>query len=294
MGTGNLGALQMEQGKALAMRQGIADKGAADWPSARLHDRGAGPVEGLHVERLLRLADYIATLERMPFGRMEKKVAPASVVYGNTPCLGYTLDSAGAGLGYIQFSGQSAEEGSTAEGYWLSGYGLICWGWGMNGGIASVAAADKASALHHVLTAEPVRQGHVPGFRWGDVTPAHVADAIRHFVKSEDAARAWYMASGFKPVAEAGPGAEVPKPAPVAALTGGERWKALFLADRYGDMRALCDSQLADLEAERERLEAERVRVEAEQAKVDADLATWRKRKKAADALAAVDDAGTD
>ena len=302
MGSGNLGSLLVEQGKAWGMKKGIADRGNADWPSAVLHEIGSSMDGGIDKRRLAAMADFIEGLVMVP-DRGEPAPGPlgtAAGVDGRYPCLGYVLRPGGEGFGTVCFHPHepNEERRRDPQGYYLTGFGLCCWAWGKANGINAVATVEASSQLQDVFIAEPIRQGNVPGFTLGDVTTAHVADAIRQFIKCEDAARSWYMASGLKPEAASEPPAPeppakgpVPEPAPAPAaktLTVDSSWKGLFATDRYADMRAMSDRRVGDLEAERARLEAELSRV-------DEDLAKWRKRKKVAEALVKVDDDdGTD
>ena len=103
----------------------------------------------------------------------------------------------------------------------------------MAAGMASVAANGHVNADQDVLTAEPVRQREIPDLALAEVTGRHVADALRHFIEHRDAQKAWWLASGLKPEAQApAAGAEqAPKVVALkgAALTGSERWKALMM-----------------------------------------------------------------
>ena len=237
-----------------------------------LHDRGPAPREGIDAGRLERLADLIEGLEVMDRKQRDWAAGPvdrATRVDGRSPVLGYLLDAGGDGFGDVCFPGK----GETA--YYLTGYGLVCWGWGMAAGITSVAANGHANAVQDVLTAEPVRRGEIPDLALAEVTGRHVADAIRQFIEHRDAQQAWWLASGLKPEAQAPAARPAQAPAPkvvalkgAAALTGAERWKALVLAEDVEGLRALCTGQVARLEGE---------------------LETWRRRLKAAEALAGED-----
>ena len=294
MGSGNLGGILAEQGQAWAMRKGVAERGVTTWPSAVLHEIGPSMEGGIDKRRLAAMADFIEGLVMVP-DRGDPAPGPlgtAAGVDGRYPCLGFVLRPGGEGFGTVCFHPckHGEERRSDPQGYYLTGYGLCCWAWGKANGINAVATVAASSQLQDVLTAEPIRAGLVSGFTLGDVTPAHVADAIRQFIGSEDATRAWFMASGLQPPASEPPAKEpVSELAPAATtLTLDSSWKGLFGADRYADMRTMSDRRVGELEAERDRLEGELSRV-------DEDLAKWRKRQKAAASLAAVDDdAGTD
>ena len=308
MGSGNLGSLLVEQGKAWGMKKGIADRGNADWPSAVLHEIGSSMDGGIDKRRLAAMADFIEGLVMVP-DRGEPAPGPlgtAAGVDGRYPCLGYVLRPGGEGFGTVCFHPHepNEERRRDPQGYYLTGFGLCCWARGKANGINAVATVEASSQLQDVFIAEPIRQGNVPGFTLGDVTPRHVADAIRQFIDCEDATRAWFMASGLKVGAveeeEAEPEPPASEPpklvlARAATLTLGDSWKGLLVADRFDELSALCDRRVGELESERDRLEAERDRIEEERSRVRADLAKWRKRQKAAAALASVDDDdGTD
>ena len=306
MGSGNLGGILAEQGQAWAMRKGIAERGVTTWPSAVLHEIGPSMEGRIDKRRLAAMADFIEGLDMVP-DRGDPAPGPlgtAAGVDGRYPCLGYVLRPGGEGYGTVCFYPYKNEEErrSDPQGFYLTGYGLCCWAWGKGNGINAVATVDASSALHDVFIGEPVRAGLVPGFTLGDVTPRHVADAIRQFIDCEDATRAWYMASGLKVGAveeeePEPPASEPPASEPVrtATLTLGDTWKGLLVADRFGELSALCDRRVGELESERDRLEAERERIEEERDRVRAALAKWRKRQQAAVLLAKVDDDdGTD
>ena len=279
-----------------ALRRGSTVRGNADWPNAFLHELGPSMDGRIDKRRLPAMADYIESLELSP--NRGEMTAPgplghADGVNGRYPCLGYVLRPGGEGFGAVCFP--AGKERAAPAGYYLSGFGIACWAWGRQQGMNAVATNEAVGQLHDVFIAEPVRLMQVPGFTLGDVTPRHVADAIRQFIDCEDATRAWYMASGLKPETASEPPAKVPVPEPVSEpapaatiLTVDSSWKGLFAADRYGDMRIMSDRRVGELEAECERIEEERDRVRA-------DLAKWRKRQKAALLLAKVDDDdGTD
>lgn len=253
-----------DQQRALNRRNGNPDRGSENWPSKVLHDRGPAPKEGLDEARLVRLADFIETLEVMDTSHPAWADGPVAVLnglHGKQECLGYLLAATGHGLGAVCF-----REGQP-DAYYLTGYGLVCWGWGTVNGMASVAANGFQNALQDVFTAEPVRRHQIPDLTLADVTSAHVADALRKFVECRDPHRAWWHASGLQPEAAEPDPAPAPKVValPGAGLTGREQWKGLLLAEDYEALVTLCEGQVARLEA---------------------DLATWRKRLAAAQALA--------
>ena len=263
-------------------RNGASDRARAGWPSAVLHGVGAAMDRGLDRRRLAALADFIGGLEMMPDwnGEAPGPLGDARFVDGRIECLGYVLRAGGAGYGTVLFNGERGERQDSPTGYYLSGFGLVCWGWGETLGMNAVADTGFVNKVQAVLTAEPVREGKVPGFRWHEVTTAHVADAIRQFIEAEEPVRSWYMAAGLKreiPIrAEPAPAAvEAPAPEPAPAdsgLTSNEQWKALIVDERIDELRALCEGRIRDFDT--------RIR-ESETAR-----ALWRRRLAAVNVLA--------
>ena len=264
-------------------RNGNADRARAGWPSAVLHGVGAAMDRGLDRRRLAALADFIEGLEMMPEwgGEAPGPLGDARFVDGQIECLGFVLRAGGAGYGTVLFHGD--RQSDSPKGYYLSGYGLVCWGWGTTVGMNAVADTGYVNKVQAVLTAEPVRNGEVPGFRLHEVTTAHVADAIRQFIESEEPGSAWYMAAGMKreipnPIEPAGPApatveaSATEEPAPAdSGLTSNEQWKALLIDERFDELRALCEGRIRDFDT--------RIR-ESETAR-----ALWRRRLAAVNAL---------
>lgn len=265
--------MQEDRQQMLNRRNGDAAHASHNWPSRILHEVPQAFEEGLATARLKRLADLIETLGVMDQSRpgwAAGKVGILGSVHGRNEVLGYLLQSGGQGYGAVCF-----REGQP-DAYYLTGYGLVCWGWGKGQSMASVAANGHQNALQDVLTAEPVRKQQIPDLFLGDVTGRHVADALRQFVVCRDPHRAWWKASGLAPEAAPAP-VLVPTMTPVPApepkvvalpgtgLTGNERWRAMMADEDVEGLLALCTEQV-------ERLEGE--------------LATWRRRLAAAKALA--------
>lgn len=272
--------------------------GSADWPSKVLHDVRGCIEGGLNRDRLRAMAGFIEGLpmtwrdDRHPW-----QVPVIRHVDGRTACIGYVLHAGGGGLGLMEYD-KPAPEG-VVEGYHLTGYGLCCWGWGSNNGMANVANNGLVAGLQAVLTAEPVGRGAVRGVALRDVTTAHVAAAILAFLDCENAEGAWRaaveapaarsagrevlrLASVAERDAETASSKEAPAdepaaadeamPAPEAAGAADKaRFDRLFAAERFDEAAALCEQRAADLEAEADRAAAE--------------AATWGKRLNAARAM---------
>ena len=251
-----------------------------DWPSAVLHGVTMRLEHGLDARRINKLADFIAGLDRMaPIMRTSRDWADGPVmstkfVHGTTPVKGYVLrahDENGYGMVEYSRTGQNV-----IHGYWLSGFGLICWGWGEAMGMRAVADNGIANQLHQVLTAEPVWQR-----KFGEeltitqVTCKHVAAALRYFCTDRDADIAWGKVANAQrqaaPVNGTAPKAEVPKPASLRQTTVPERWKQLMMEDRHEEAVNLAKSQADQLERK-----VEELRAEAE---------VWRKKQAAAEVM---------
>lgn len=257
--------------------------GSNDWPSKVLHDVGGCIEGGLNRVRLRALAGFIEDLPLVRRGDEHPGPIPAiNHLDGRTACIGFVLHAAGDGHGLVSYSAPAP--GGTVRGYYLTGYGLICWGWGTGNGMSSVAGNGHVEALQHVLTAYPIERGTVPNLTLPDVTPAHVAKALRAFVECEDAWQAWREAAG-EPAERPAP---ADKPIPTGArqgpnpgcgeLTEAERFKQLFVADQFDEAEALCERKVADCD----RRAAE---IEAQVKRIAEDAATWRKRLNAVQAM---------
>lgn len=258
------------------------------WPSKVLHDVRGCIEGGLNRARLRALAERIEGLPLCRFGDKGTGPMPAiQRVDGRVACIGFALRAGGQGYGFVEYSAPAPH--GEIVGYRLTGYGLCCWAWGESAGMSALASNGHVNGLQAVLTAEPVKRGEVPDLSSWAVTPSHVAGAIRAFVECEDAVEAWrtvareaVVAPARRPVLEVVPRpreappadrpARVPAPeADVDAGTDEERFKALFVADRFDDADSLCERRAGDLEAEAARLADE--------------AATWRKRLAAVRAL---------
>ena len=267
------------------MRKWAAGERASyEWHSAVLHDWGRNPVDGVDEDRLLKMADLIETLEVKQYHQARREgvtVGIAKRVHGATPVVGYALHAGGEGYGAV------VHRDGKVEGYWLTGYGIACWGWGMTNGMAAVAANGSMNAIQDVLSAAPVRDGKIPELTLGDVTTAHVADAIRQYVRCRDAVKAWYMASGLRnvqPTPKAQP-APAAKPEPkavkvepgtalsmgVGSTTAVEQFKTHMVKDEWAAAVELAQGKVQDIESKIEALRAE--------------LGTWRRRLASAQAM---------
>ena len=284
------------------------------WPSDVLHDvgprtsqRGMGRID---TRRLLALADYIEGLPMKPYGKPSwrswatpgcSNLVTTKYVDGQTPVVGYALTGKHAGYGLVELHNHS---GSTLCKYWLTGYGLICWAWGSDLGMANVVEGERLKTqLQAVLTADPVSKGDVRGMHSAEVTAAMVAKALRGFAHGKDAVDAWTEVVGAHMAAKA---AEQPEPTryipvawpePVAEtpkVTQVEEWKRLLMDEDGEAMLAMAGRELAKVEARRDSLDAdlaaEVARVEQEFAarreQVATGVAIWTKRMAVAKAMA--------
>ena len=153
---------------------------SSDWPSKVLHDVSPqmGP-DGLDRRRLNALADFIETLPPASRGRTvddELNRITTKFVDGRTPCVEFMLLGGGShGFGAVYFWGD-APRPEAITGYALSGYGIICWGWGTDNGMANVALNGRVNEVQRVLSADPVLGSRQ--ISWGGarmILPQHVA-----------------------------------------------------------------------------------------------------------------------
>ena len=162
---------------------------SADWPSKVLHDiEQSMDDDGIDRRRLIQLAHVIEGLPEMPVRDPGLYTsAPMSHVRSDSKVSGYMVRGGGAnGLGARVFPRGTAKE---AENY-LTGFGLICWGWGGQAGTRAVVQGPKRAAeLHEVLVAEPVVCRDV-GFP-RRVKPRDVARALCHWMDGATPAEAY-------------------------------------------------------------------------------------------------------
>ena len=268
------GVAHVDRNRALNRRNGSTDRDSADWPSKVLHDVGPRMEFGIDRRRLAALADFVEALERIaPISRprgtpwTDGPVAPAKFVVGQVPVKGFMLQEEGhAGMGLVEFNGQGE-----AEGYWLTGFGLVCWGWGAEKGMANVAEPTRCHELTRLFTAQPVRKGLVAGYAWTQITTKDVAAAIREYLESGDVVGAWRTV-GRRHVPE--PKAKV---APVAAKpvrepSRVEAWKAAVVDEEYDTAEGIALAALEGIE--------EKLALLAEQ------KAAWSKRLEVVGAMA--------
>ena len=251
----------------------------ADWPSSVLHGVTMRMENGLDTRRIHALADFIAELDRMaPIMRTSRDWADGPVmstkwIHGTTPVKGYVLRAHDEnGYGMVEYSRSGV---NVVHGYWLSGFGLCCWGWGERMGLSALVNPELANGLQRVMTAEPVWQR-----KFGEdltitkVTCKHVAAALRHFCTDRDADIAWgKVANGQRQVVPVNGTAkpEAAKPATLRSVTLPERWKQLQMEERYGEAVDLAKSQAKRLEAKIDEMRAEREQ--------------WLKRQASAEAM---------
>ena len=270
------GITNVYQERGLALRNGTHAR-SKNTPSAVLHDVAPRMVNGLDERRVLAMADFIETLEMVPHARTSKeKWAPGPVgIAGyldkSLPCTRYMLDPSGAGS---EGFGLVCHDEATKRGqeYYLTGWGIICWAWGTEHGMANVAQGKRANELQSVLTAYPVKErcvGH--GYYMDQVKAKDVANALRYYVGCEDPVEAWKKVAdewhahwGRDPKPVVAPAKPVQAPAPASQMTGKEQWKSLIAEERYGELAVLCDEKVAFFSEQ---------------------LAIWTKRKAACAAL---------
>lgn len=271
--------MRNELAKLKDLKVGTARGNEGTWPSSVLHELNQRMEDGLDARRLLALADLIEPLPMAPLMRGIGKhwangpIVAARYMDGRTPVIGYVLrESTEKGFGLVEF-----EEGKNtgAAGYWLTGYGLVCWGWGEQMGMAAVAGNGMVQQLQQVLTADPIWQRKFTDLTISKVTPVLIAQALRHFVQCRDATIAWGRVANEQDVAGNAPKVTpitgttvVERPQPKAKLTGGEEWRTLMMTERYADLVTLCEKREADIQ---ERID-----------KLLAEQKVWGKRRKSA------------
>ena len=270
--------MRNELSKLADLKIGVKRTNQEAWASGELH--GINPLmeDGLDRRRVHALADVIEALPVMAPLFSSKPwtdgpIVQARFVDGRLPVKGYILrDGSSSGLGVVQFG---KGQGSDAEGYYLSGYGIICWAWGMQMGMAAVAGNGLVNELQQVLTAEPVMQRELGSYTITKVTLPHIAQALRAFCETRDAKAAWQrVADTHMSMPEAGEAKIEPKAEPAPApLTKREHWKMLMHEERYQELIELCQEEEAALNK----------RIDA----LCADVGEWQKRRKAAEVLMA-------
>ena len=261
----------------------------ASWPSAVLHKVAPRMDEGLDTRRIHAMADFIEELEMAPHFRGGVKWASGptggiAYISGQTPVRGYVVrDSGQSGMGVVVNDPAETH-------YYLTGYGLICWGWGASSGMSSVAQNGLVDQLQDVLTARPVWDRAFPDYTISALTCPDIAQALRELVQCRDAMLAWRKVVEARSAPTAGEarsvpsqGQEDPEPVNGAAfhveqapsipkrLTKAEGWKALQMEERYEDLVALCQGEEARLQ---ERMDA-----------LEAEMSVWRRRRKAAQVM---------
>lgn len=144
--------------------------------------------DGLDVTRITKLAEFIRTL------RLIRKEYPYSeykyVDKYNVNPDSYVLHTKNHGLGIFRFE---EGEGKKLEFAALTGYGLMCWGWGYDKGMANVCTNKHINQIQRVLTATPIL-----GFDEERIISERIeldtnliAEALLEYIESKDAATAW-------------------------------------------------------------------------------------------------------
>ena len=163
--------------RADAVSRGLTVR-SADLPSKVLHDvEGKMDDDGIDRGRLIQLAHVIEGLPS-PLRRDPGMFTSALMSFVRrelVPTHYMVRGGGGNGMGMTVYQGAKVKE------VCLTGYGLICWGWGMRQGTKAVVATPKRAAeLHAVLTAEPVVCRDVDFGR--RVAPKDVARALCHWM----------------------------------------------------------------------------------------------------------------
>ena len=213
---------------------------SSDWPSRVLHDVSPQmEPDGLDRRRLNELADYIETLPLAPRGRIadsdpEIDRVSTKLVDGRTPCVEFMLLGGGShGFGDVYFKG-SAPRPAAVTGYALSGYGIVCWGWGTDNGMANVALNGRVNEVQRVLSADPVLGSRQISWGGEQILPQHVAQALRFFLDGMTPTEAW-EATRNKPWVVPPKELREPKPEPEPELDtkpGGIDWNASMPAPK--------------------------------------------------------------
>ena len=155
--------------------------------------------DGLDRRRLSVLADFIEALPLAPEGRIrhsDQEIGrrPTKHVDGRTGCVAFMLTGGGShGLGDVYFKG-SAPSPATIMGYALCGYGLICWAWGSDRGMANVAINERGNEVRRVLSADPVLESKEVAWGGTMIQPPLVAMALRCFLEGMTPTEAWEAA----------------------------------------------------------------------------------------------------
>lgn len=170
------------------------------WPSKVLHQMpmqmGA---DGICPVRLNALADFIDTLHGWNSNNTlwkHRKVVVMKAPHGLNPVTHYVVNgkAGAAGLGFIPYDCQIGRDARGGPMAWaMTGYGIICWGWGSTVGMSAVARDHRVNEVQRVITAAPVLDPvETNRIRWmGQVRPQNVADAIRAYIEHLDPVEAW-------------------------------------------------------------------------------------------------------
>ena len=169
---------QREEERYVSQARQVSPGGNHDLPSIVLHQvEAAIEADGVDRRRLRALADLI---EELPLWKPNgTRLVNLKRVESGTPVTHYTTSLGGPqGFGMLHFA-----EGATnvIDQYVLTGYGMVCWGWGLKSGMQSVVDDQaKAAELQRVLSARPVYEREV---RFDlKLRTAHVASALRKWL----------------------------------------------------------------------------------------------------------------
>ena len=270
--------MRNELHKLADLKVGMKRTNQDNWESGAMHSINPRMENGLDTRRLLALANVIQDLPLAPLRGTgghdwaDGPVVAARFIHGDTPVKGYILrDATERGFGLVEFE---SHKSSGINGYWLTGYGLCCWAWGEQMGMAAVAGNGMVAQLQAVLTAEPVWQRTFREYTISKVKPEHIAEALRRFVDCRDAVDAWRQVAavygGVLPVVSTPPKSPLevkaaPEPVTVETrMTGTEVWKTRFTMGDYAGAAETARRKVEELETQ---------------------MVDWRKKLAAAEAM---------
>ena len=202
------------QDRMLARRQGVAGGRTTGRASDVLHKISTGPrPDGIDVRRIEALADLIETL---PLFCEDIPVKVLKFVTSDTKVTHYHMPSKKE-FGVLHAK-DTRNLGDTIDVYALNFNGLCHWGWG-HMGLAAVADGPRKEEVHRVAMARPVIRdswAETPPVRMrGGVTPRHVAEALREYVKCLDPVKAWQKVAAWADAEADRPAAEPMKIVPI-------------------------------------------------------------------------------
>lgn len=221
--------LRMKTDYRQSLQNGKPSRGSIDYMNRILHDVPSNiNADGLDVGRLKKLADFIRTLRlllkpKFPFIEYEYANKYHEVTH-------YLIATHKHGIGVFRFL-EGGKQGEF-EFRGLTGFGLICWGWGSNG-MANVCTNRHANHIQRVLTAAPILglgEERITG-EFIDLDTNLIAEALLEYIEYQDAETAWRIVvdryhagqiTPFEPDTENSEDAEHQPENPVIDQTSGE------------------------------------------------------------------------